>query len=67
VTAYHLGQRVRTTVNASALWPGAVGIPAGSAGTIVGLPVGDAPDYGVALDIDPDMPASYRADEITPA
>lgn len=66
MAAFHLGQRVRTTVDASALWPGALEAPAGSLGTITDLP-GITGTYGVALDIDPDMPASYEADEITPA
>lgn len=67
MTTYRIGQRVRTTVNAPAGWPGALNTPAGTLGTIH-----NGPDrfgnYGVLLDHDPDqMPASYTADELTAA
>lgn len=67
MTAFTPGQRVRTTVNAPAAWPGAYGAPAGTLGTIAGLDsTGTA--YDVVLDGDPDaLPASYDSDEIAPA
>ncbi|THA82759.1 hypothetical protein [Streptomyces sp. A0592] len=63
---FTLGQRVRTTVNAPAAWPGAHAAPAGTLGTITGPKIGGS--YGVLLDGDPDqLPASYTADELRPA
>lgn len=62
---FGLGQRVRTTVDAPAAWPGAYSAPVGTLGTIVGNP-GEAGSYGVALDGDPSgLPASYHPDELT--
>lgn len=66
MNSLRLGQRVRTTVNAPALWSGAPAAPIGSLGTVTALP-GNGDSYGVALDVDPEMPASYRPDEITAA
>lgn len=65
--AFSLGQRVRTTVNSPAMWPGGLAAPSGSLGTIVNLPADCSSDYGVALDTDPAMPANYGPDEIAPA
>lgn len=67
MTTYRIGQRVRTTVNAPAGWPGALNTPAGTLGTIHNGPETNG-TYGVLLDGDPDqMPAAYTADELTPA
>ncbi|WP_433364174.1 hypothetical protein [Streptosporangium sp. CA-115845] len=65
-TTFRIGQRVRTTVDAPAAWPGAFSAPAGTPGTITDLH--DKWDsYGVLLDGDPDnLPASFRADELAP-
>ncbi len=63
---FTLGQRVVTTANAPAAWPGAHSAPAGTGGTITSLPTTNSPSYGVLLDGDPDqMPAAYTADELT--
>ncbi|MEU6294849.1 hypothetical protein [Streptomyces erythrochromogenes] len=64
---FTLGQRVRTTVDAPAAWPGAFSAAAGALGTIANGP--DTFDtYGVLLDGDPDqMPASYTAQELRSA
>ncbi|GAA2985090.1 hypothetical protein [Streptomyces fulvorobeus] len=63
---FTLGQRIITTVDAPAAWPGAHSAPAGTGGTITGLPTTAADTYGVLLDGDPDqMPAAYWADELT--
>lgn len=67
MTAFTVGQRVRTTVSASAMWEGAPAAPAGSLGTITHLPGPYSTGYGVALDVDPDMPATYQPNEIAPA
>ncbi|XVV34987.1 hypothetical protein ACQPXT_13465 [Streptomyces sp. CA-100214] len=64
---YAIGDRVRTTVDAPAAWPGAFSAPAGSLGTIDGLP-GRYDGYGVVLDSDPNkMPADYEESELAPA
>jgi len=64
---FHIGQRVRTTVNAPAGWPGAFSAPVGTLGTIANGP-DEFGSYGVLLDGDVDrMPASYDADELSPA
>jgi hypothetical protein len=67
MTTYTLGQRVRTLVDdAGAMWPGAYSAPAGTLGTITGLPIAPGAAYGVTLDTDPDqLPANYQPDEIT--
>ena len=65
--AFRIGQRVRTTVDAPAAWEGAFGAPAGTLGTISGLP-GQYGGYGVVLDGDPDqLPASFDEDELATA
>ncbi|MET7795711.1 hypothetical protein [Streptomyces decoyicus] len=62
-----IGQRVRTTVDAPAGWPGAFTAPAGTLGTIASLPA-VLGSYGIALDGDPDaMPAAYEVDEFASA
>ncbi|MFJ6608164.1 hypothetical protein [Streptomyces lydicus] len=64
---FRLGERVRTTVDAPAGWPGAFSAPAGTPGTITSLPA-VLGSYGIALDGDPDgMPAAYEAGEFTSA
>ncbi|MBP5930462.1 hypothetical protein [Streptomyces scabiei] len=66
--AYEIGQRVRTTIALTAGWPGAFAAPAGTEGTVTGLPVPPGTDYGVVLDGDPDgLPASMEPGEITAA
>lgn len=67
MTAFTIGQRVRTTVHSPAPWPGAPEAPAGSLGTVVGRPGPFGDRYGVALDIDPEMPAGFDPDGIRPA
>jgi len=64
---FHIGQRVRTTVDAPAAFPGAYSAPTGTLGTITGVP-GQYSGYGVVLDGDPDqLPASFDEDELAPA
>ncbi|MBE4735714.1 hypothetical protein [Streptomyces caniscabiei] len=64
---FHIGQRVRTTVDAPAAWEGALGAPAGTLGTITGAP-GRYGGYGVLLDGDPDrLPADFGEAELAPA
>lgn len=66
--AHMIGDRVRTLVDAPAGWPGAASYPAGTEGTVSGLPVKPSTSYGVVLDGDPDqLPASYEPDEIAAA
>jgi hypothetical protein len=61
---FRIGQRVRTTVDAPAAWEGAFAAPAGTAGTIVGLPDRYG-SYGVVLDGDPHhLAAGFREDEL---
>jgi hypothetical protein len=64
-----IGQRVRTTEDAPSGWEGAFSAPAGTLGTITGLPTGEfCNGYGVLLDGDPDqLPAHYAADELADA
>jgi hypothetical protein len=65
---FALGQRVRTTVDAPAAWPGALNTPIGSLGTITMLPTTYSDTYGVVIDHDPHkMPLTYEPHEITPA
>lgn len=62
----YLGQRVRTTVDAPPGWEGAFGAPAGTLGTINGLP-GRWGGYGVVLDGDPDrMSCGFSREELEP-
>lgn len=62
---FNLGQRVVTTVDAPAAWPGARSTPAGTCGTITSLP-GEMGCYGVVLDGDPSgLPANYQPHEVT--
>lgn len=62
---FHVGQRVRTTVDAPAGWEGAFSAPAGTLGTITGPE--SLGSYGVLLDGDPDrMAASYEPAELEP-
>jgi hypothetical protein len=56
MTKFREGQRVRTTVNAPAAWPGAFSAPAGTRGTIDHV---FAIGYGVVLDGDPDRLSAY--------
>ncbi|GGX49166.1 hypothetical protein [Streptomyces noursei] len=64
---FRLGQRVRTTVDAPAGWPGAFAAPAGTLGVITNKSAVSS-SYGVVLDGDPSgMPAGYEPHEITPA
>jgi hypothetical protein len=66
--AYAIGQRVRTTIDLDSMWPGGFTAPAGTEGTVTGLPIPPGTSYGVVLDGDPDrLPASMSPDEITPA
>ena len=63
--AFAVDQRVLTTVDAPAMWPGATAAPEGSLGTVTD--VWDSGDVGVILDVDPDhMPATYHADDLKP-
>lgn len=65
--AFSIGQRVRTTVDAPAAWDGAFSAPAGTLGTITGLP-GQCTGYGVLLDSNPDqLPSSYDENELAAA
>lgn len=68
-TRFAKGQRIRTTVDAPAAWEGAFAAPAGSLGTIDGLPNGHGGGgYGVLIDGDPDgMRLAYDEDELAPA
>lgn len=67
-TRFQVGQRIRTTVDAPAGWEGAFAAPAGSLGTIDGLPGQRGSGYGVLIDGDPDgMPLAYDEDELAPA
>lgn len=62
---FHVGQRVRTTVDAPAADGFDYSAPAGSLGTITDVfdTFGEA--YGVLLDEDPDqLSAHYAADEL---
>jgi len=63
---FHIGQRVRTTVDAPAAEGFEFSAPAGTHGTITGIPSGHyGSGYGVLLDGDPDkLPAHYAADEL---
>jgi hypothetical protein len=62
--AFTIGQRVRTTVDAPSAWDGGFSAPAGTLGTITGLPT-QYGGYGVVLDGDPSkLPADYTADEL---
>lgn len=62
---FHIGQRVRTAVNAPALFDGGFAAPTGTGGVISRLPLQDGTDYGVLLDGDPyDMAASYEPHEL---
>lgn len=64
---FSIGQRVRTTVDAPAAKGFDWGAPAGTLGTITGLP-GTYAGYGVLLDDDPSrLAASYNADELEAA
>lgn len=61
---FHIDQRVRTTVDAPAAEGFEFSAPAGTCGTITGLPT-EYGGYGVVLDGDPDaLPANFRADEL---
>lgn len=61
---FHVGQRVRTIVDAPAAWEGGFSAPAGSTGTIASLPSPYC-GYGVIFDADPDGPeAAYDAQEL---
>lgn len=63
-----IGQRVRTTINLAPGWEGAWGAPAGTLGTVTGLPVGQGCGYGVVLDGDPDrLPVALDPHEFTEA
>lgn len=65
---YATGDRIRTLVGAPSGWPGGFTAPAGTKGTVTGLPVPPGTGYGVTLDGDPDqLPTSYEPDEITAA
>ncbi|MFB7496064.1 hypothetical protein ACFC09_15455 [Streptomyces sp. NPDC056161] len=66
--AHEIADRVRTLIDLSAGWPGAFSAPAGTEGTVTGLPIAPGTSYGVVLDGDPDQfPASFEPDEITAA
>lgn len=68
MTTLRLGQRVRTLVDAPALWPGAFAAPAGTVGIITRMPNAASTSYGVALGGDPDrLPSDYQPGEIAPA
>ncbi|MFC8332757.1 hypothetical protein [Streptomyces olivaceus] len=55
-------------MDAPASWPGAFTAPAGTEGTVTGLPVPPGTSYGVTLDGDPDaFPATYEPGEIAAA
>lgn len=61
---FRIGQRVRTSVDAPAMEGFDFGAPAGTLGTITGLP-GEFGGYGVLLDGDRhELPAHYDADEL---
>lgn len=65
---YAIGRRVRTLVDAPAAWPGAFAAPAGTEGTVTGLPIPPDTSYGVTLDGNPDaVPSAYEPGEITAA
>ncbi|GAA1888101.1 hypothetical protein GCM10009837_07420 [Streptomyces durmitorensis] len=65
---FHISQQVQTTVDAPALTEGDFAAPAGTLGTISGLPLPDGTSYGVLLDGDPDaLPASYEPQELIAA
>lgn len=66
---FAMNQRVITTVDVDSLWEGGQDVPAGSLGTITGLPVHPTGTmYGVLIDADPDkLPMSYDAHELRPA
>lgn len=62
---FHIGQTVHTTVDAPSLTEGGFAAPAGTPGTVVGLPLPGGTGYGVLLDSDPDQtPASYEPHEL---
>lgn len=66
--AHQIGDRVRTLVDTPAGWPGAPSFPAGTAGTVTGLPIAPGTAYGVVLDGDLDrLPADYEPGELTAA
>ncbi|MEO3856167.1 hypothetical protein [Acrocarpospora sp. B8E8] len=61
---FHVGQRVRTTVDAPAGWSGGFAAPVGTLGTVTAAH-DEWGSYGVLLDGDPDaLPAAYGADEL---
>jgi hypothetical protein len=61
---YRVGDRIRTTVDAPAVWEGAYAAPAGTLGTIIDTKYGPS----VMLDTDPHrLPADYSANELEPA
>ncbi|WPR52822.1 hypothetical protein SJI45_18985 [Streptomyces sp. S399] len=67
-TTYTIGQRVRTAIDLAPGWEGAWGAPAGTLGTVTGLPVGQGCGYGVVLDGDPDrLPVALDPHEFTGA
>ncbi|MFF8994045.1 hypothetical protein ACF09H_29775 [Streptomyces sp. NPDC014983] len=66
--AHKIGDRVRTLVGLSPGWSGSFVAPAGTEGTVTGLPIPPGTSYGVVLDGDPDqLPAALEPDEITTA
>lgn len=65
---FELHSRVRTLVDAPALFPGAFAAPTGTAGTVVSVPTAHSTTYAVLLDGDPhNLPANYQDDELEPA
>ncbi|MBL0777350.1 hypothetical protein G6541_08315 [Streptomyces albidoflavus] len=63
-----IGQRIRTTINLVPMWEGGFSAPAGTLGTVTGLPVGPGDSYSVVIDGEPDaMPLSLHPDEFTAA
>jgi hypothetical protein len=64
---FRIGQRVRTTVDAPAAHHDDFSAPAGTLGTVTGLP-SVLGSYGVVLDGDPfALPAAYEPDELASA
>lgn len=53
MTAITVGQRVRLTVDFLPAWPQAFSAPAGTLGTVTGLPAQSGNGYGVLIDGDP--------------
>lgn len=64
---FHVGQRVRTTIDLPAGWPGGFSAPAGTLGTVTSL-ASPRCGYGVVLEGDPSgWEVAYDTFELTPA